>query len=90
MSRVLGDLGLGVVIACVLAVVVGPLVSGTHPFNGGVELTFQQFFYFVAVSAGGSLIGVLAVMVVGNDYKSQSWKRYAERIQAKPHKVVRR
>jgi phosphatidylserine synthase len=90
MSRVLGDLGLGVVVACVLAVVVGPLVSGTHPFSGGAELTFQQFFYFVAVSAGGSLIGVLAVMVVGKDYKSQSWKRYAERIQAKPHKVVRR
>jgi membrane protease YdiL (CAAX protease family) len=32
--RVVGDMGLAVVFSCVLAVVVGPLVSGTHPFNG--------------------------------------------------------
>jgi peptidoglycan/LPS O-acetylase OafA/YrhL len=90
MPRAIGDISLAVAVACVLAVVVGPLVSGTHPFNGGAALTFQQFFYFVAVSAGGTLLGVLAVMVAGQDYKSQSWKRYAERIQAKPRRVVRR
>src|SRR5688572_10469846 len=32
MIRVIGDLGLAVVVACVLAVLVGPFVSGVQPF----------------------------------------------------------
>ncbi len=88
--RVIGDIAVAVVAACVLAVLIGPFVSGTTPFGGGIGLAFRQFFYFVAVSAGGTLFGLLAVMTVGQDYKSQAWKRYAERAQAKPRKVVRR
>ncbi len=34
--------------------------------------------------------GLLAVMTVGKDYKSQAWKRYAEQAQAKPRRVVER
>jgi len=90
LPRVVADLLVAIVAACVLAVVVGPLVSGVRPFTGGAGLVFKQFLYFVAVSAGGVLFGLLAVMTVGQDYKSQAWKRYAERVQAKPRKVVRR
>jgi hypothetical protein len=90
LPRVLGDIALAVLAACLLAVLIGPFVSGTTPFSGGVGVMFRQFFYYAAVSAGGTLFGVLAAMTVGQDYKSQAWKRYAERVQAKPHKVVRR
>ena len=83
-------IAVAVLVACVLAVLVGPFVSGTTPFSDGVGLVFRQFFYYVAVSAGGTLIGILAVMTVGQDYKSQALKRYAERVNAKPRKVVRR
>ena len=90
LPRVIGDIAVAVLVACLLAVLVGPFVSGTTPFGDGVGLAFRQFFYYAAVSAGGTLIGVLAVMTVGQDYKSQAWKRYAERVNAKPRKVVRR
>jgi hypothetical protein len=90
LPRVLGDIALAVLAACLLAVLIGPFVSGTTPFSGGVGVMFRQFFYYAAVSAGGTLFGVLAVMTAGQDYKSQAWKRYAERVQAKPRKVVRR
>jgi hypothetical protein len=90
LPRVVGDILVAVVVACVLAVLIGPFVSGVAPFSQGVGLVFRQFFYFVAMSAGGVLLGLLAVMTVGQDYKSQAWKRYAERVQAKPRKVVKR
>jgi len=88
--RVVGDILLAVLAACLLSVLIGPFVSGTTPFGGGVGLVFRQFFYFVAVSGGGMVFGLLAVMTVGKDYKSQAWKRYAEQAQAKPRRVVKR
>jgi len=36
------------------------------------------------------VFGLLLVMALGLDHKSQSWKRYAEQMQAKPRRVVRR
>src|SRR4051812_1418628 len=50
MIRVVGELGLAVVIACVLAVLLGPFVSGVGPFSNGGGLVFRQFFYFVGLS----------------------------------------
>jgi hypothetical protein len=90
LPRVVADILIGVLVACLLAVLIGPFVSGTKPFADGFGLVFRQFVYFVGVSAGGTLIGLLAVMTIGKDYKSQAWKRYADRVQAKPRKVVRR
>ena len=83
MIRVVGDLGLAVVIACLLAVLVGP-------FGNGVGLVFRQFFYFVGLSAIGAVLGLLALMTTGLDYRSQSLKRYIERAETKPRKIVRR
>jgi hypothetical protein len=90
MLRVIGDLGIAVVIACVLAVLIGPFVSGVGPFSNGVGLVFRQFFYFLGLSAIGAMIGLLVLMTTGLDYRSQSWKRYIERTSTKPRKVVRR
>jgi hypothetical protein len=90
MIRVVGDLGLAVVIACLLAVLIGPFVSGVAPFSNGVGLVFRQFFYFVGLSAIGAVLGLLILMTTGLDYRSQSWKRYIERTSTKPRKVVRR
>jgi hypothetical protein len=90
LPRVIGDILVGVLVACLLAVLIGPFVSGSRPFAEGFGLVLRQFVYFVGVSAAGTLIGLLAVMTIGKDYKSQAWKRYADRVQAKPRKVVRR
>ncbi|WP_432835172.1 hypothetical protein [Dactylosporangium sp. CA-092794] len=88
--RVVGELGVAVVAACVLSVLVGPFVSGAQPFGDGVGLVFRQFFYFVGLSAIGTVIGLLVLMTTGLDYRSQSWKRYIERAGTKPRKIVRR
>jgi hypothetical protein len=90
MLRVVADLGIAVVTACVLAVVIGPFVSGATPFGDGVGLVFRQFFYFVGLSAIGAFLGVLTLMTLGPDYRSQSWKRYIDRAGTKPRRVVRR
>ncbi|WP_433056542.1 hypothetical protein [Dactylosporangium sp. CS-033363] len=90
MIRVVGELGLAVVIACLLAVLIGPFVSGVGPFENGVGLVFRQFFYFLGLSAIGAVIGLGILMTTGLDYKSQSWKRYIERNDTKPRKAVRR
>jgi hypothetical protein len=90
MARVLGDLAVAVVAACLLAVIVGPFVSGTRPFRAGVGTFLLQVLYFVGVSAGGVLFGLLAVMTAGQDYKSRSWKRYTDSVRAKPPKPIRR
>ncbi|MEV4136871.1 hypothetical protein AB0J72_32440 [Dactylosporangium sp. NPDC049742] len=90
MLRLVADLGIAVVAACVLAVLVGPFVSGATPFGDGVGLVFRQFFYFVGLSAIGAVLGVLALMTLGWDYRSQSWKRYIDRAGTKPRRIVRR
>ncbi|MFD0582469.1 hypothetical protein [Dactylosporangium darangshiense] len=76
--------------ACLLAVLIGPFVSGVGPFSNGVGLVFRQFFYFVGLSAIGAVVGLLLLMTTGLDYRSQSWKRYIERSGTKPRKIVRR
>ncbi|MER7005180.1 hypothetical protein ABT297_19320 [Dactylosporangium sp. NPDC000555] len=90
MVRVIGELGLAVVVACLLAVLIGPFVSGVGPFSNGAGLVFRQFFYFVGLSAIGAVIGLLLLMTTGLDHRSQSWKRYIERSGTKPRKAVRR
>ncbi|GAA0718666.1 hypothetical protein Drose_04980 [Dactylosporangium roseum] len=90
MLRVIGDLGLAVVVACLLAVLIGPFVSGVAPFSNGVGLVFRQFFYFVGLSAIGAVFGLLALMTMGLDHRSQSWKRYIQRVGTNPRKGVRR
>ncbi|MEV6926010.1 hypothetical protein AB0M46_16155 [Dactylosporangium sp. NPDC051485] len=90
MLHVVGELGAAVVAACVLAVLIGPFVSGVGPFSNGVGLVFRQFFYFVGLSAIGAVVGLLLLMTLGLDYRSQSWKRYVDRVGTKPRKVIRR
>jgi MFS family permease len=90
MPRAAGDLGLGAVVGCLLSVLLSPLLVGTTPFRDGVDFFINQIVFFLALAAGGSVFGLLVVMALGQDYKSQSWKRYAEQLRAKPRRVVRR
>jgi hypothetical protein len=90
MGRVFGDLAVAVVAACLLAVIIGPFVSGTRPFHNGFGTFLLQLLYFVGVCAAGAMFGLLAVMTLGQDYKSRSWKRYADSVRAKPPKPIRR
>jgi hypothetical protein len=88
--RVIGDLALGALVGCLLSVLISPLLVGTTPIKDGVDFFINQILYFLALAAGGTVFGLLVVMALGQDYKSQSWKRYAEQFRSKPRRVVRR
>jgi hypothetical protein len=90
MPRVWADLGFAAGAACLLSVLLGPLLVGDQPFAEGAGLFFRQIWWYAGISVVGALFGALAVMTVGKDWKSQAWKRYAEQVNSRPRKVVRR
>jgi hypothetical protein len=87
---VVADLAGGAVAGLALNLFVGPFVSGTTPAEVGAGDTFEAAWQFAGFAGGGALIGLLLLIMVGKDYKSQSLKRYAEAKLTKPHRPVRR
>jgi hypothetical protein len=90
MSRVAPDLATIILLSCLLAVVIGPLAGGSPPFTEGARLFFGEIWRYVIYATGGAVLGLLVLTMLGQDYKSQALKRYAEMKQAKPRRVVRR
>lgn len=87
---VVADLAGGAVAAVLLILLVGPFVSGTSPAAVGAGDSFEAAWQFVGFAAGGTLVGMLLVIMLGKDYKSQSLKRFAEAKLTKPKRPVRR
>ncbi|MPZ28888.1 MAG: hypothetical protein GEV12_21435 [Micromonosporaceae bacterium] len=87
---VVADLAGAAVAAGVLILLVGPFVSGTSPAAVGVGDSFNVAWQFAGFVAGGSLLGMLLLIMVGRDYKSRSLKQFAESKLTKPHRPVRR
>jgi hypothetical protein len=90
MSRALGDLGLIWVLACLSTVLIAPLAGGSSPFADGAGDFFNGIWLYAAVGGGGAVLGIIAAMAVGKDYRSQALKRYAQAAAARPHRSVKR
>src|SRR6185312_15811312 len=90
MPRVWSDLLWAAGIACAASVLLGPLLVGEQPFAEGAGLFFRQIWWYAGITLAAGFLGGLIVMTMGQDWKSQAWKRYADRVGAKPRKVVRR
>lgn len=90
MPRVWADLLFAAGAACLLSVLVGPLLVGEQPFAEGAGLFFRQIWFYAGMTIAAGFLGALIVMTMGKDWKSQAWKRYADRVGQKPRKVVRR
>jgi MFS family permease len=90
MARVVADLAVAAIAGCLLSVLLGPLLAGTAPLRDGFDFFVGQVWHYLLLAVGGTVFGLLVVMALGLDYKSQSWKRYAEQMKAKPKRVVRR
>lgn len=90
MGVVVADLAGGAVAGLALNLFAGPFVSGTTPGEVGAGDTFEAAWQFAGFAGGGVLIGLLLLIMVGKDYKSQSLKRFAEAKLTKPHRPVRR
>ncbi len=90
MPRVWGDFAVAIAAGCLLSVLVGPLLVGDRPFAEGAGLFFRQIWWYVGVTLAGAAFGTLVVMTLGQDWKSQAWRRYAEQARSRPRRVVRR
>jgi hypothetical protein len=90
MLRVTFDLGGAVLIACLLSVLVGPLITGGGPFKNGAGFFFAQIWLYLGVAFGGGLLGLLIVTALGQDYRSQALKRFTQTQLAKPRRPVKR
>jgi hypothetical protein len=88
--RVWGDFAFAVGAACLLSVLVGPLLVGEDPFASGWGLFFRQIWWYLGVVLAGGLFGSLIVMTLGQDWKSQAWKRYADQTRSRPRRAARR
>ena len=85
-----GDVAVAVLVAMALTILVGPFVSGSHPFADGAAEFFAQVGFYAVTATVGALLGHLVLTALGRDHRSQALKRYAERRQARPRRVVRR
>jgi hypothetical protein len=89
-NRAWGDLLTATAVGGALCVLGGPLVMGHSPWASGAGTFFQQVWLFLGMALGGAGFGTLIVMTLGQDWKSQAWKRYTQQASAKPRRVVRR
>lgn len=89
-GRWLADLSAAALVGLLLAIFVGPFISGTTPFADGAGEFFKQVWQWGGFVGGGAALGFMIVTALGLDYRSQSLKRFAEAKLAKPRRVVRR
>lgn len=90
MSRVSGDIAVASLLGAVVSLSVGPFISEGEVFGGGFGFYFAELFYYLLTCGIGAFFAALVVIILGKDYKSQGWKRYAEYVEAKPRKVIRK
>jgi hypothetical protein len=88
-SQVILDLGGAILIACLLSVLIGPFISGDKPFASGAGSFFAQIWAYCGVGFGGGLLGLLGLIALGLDHRSQALKRYAQVRGARANKLSR-
>ena len=87
MWKVCTELGFAGAIACVLSVVVGPLLLGDSPFEGGAGDFFAQIWWWIGVAIGAVFLGYVVLISFTADYKSRQLKAYVDRSKAQPRRV---
>jgi hypothetical protein len=88
-SRLFGDIGAAVLAGGLLSVTVGPFLGGSKPFVEGLGFFVGQLLMFVGLAAVGVVLGFLAMVAVGKDWKSRGLRRYEQNYTRKPHRTVR-
>jgi hypothetical protein len=88
-SRMVFDLGAAVIGGALLALLVAPFVGGSKPFDEGLGTFVGELLQFIGLGALGVLLGFLAMIVFGKDWKSRGLRRYEENYKKKTHKIAR-
>lgn len=86
-SRVAADLGFAAIAGCLLSILIGPLVAGEGPFAHGAGEFFKQVWFYGAIFAVGTGLGMAALMAFAADYRARQLKAFAERAKAHPRRV---
>jgi hypothetical protein len=89
-SRMVFDLGAAVIGGALLSLLVAPFVGGSKPFDEGLGTFVGELLQFIGLGALGVLLGFLAMIVFGKDWKSRGLRRYEENYKRKTHKIVKR
>jgi hypothetical protein len=72
-----------VAIGCVASAVISPFAGGSYPFKGGAGDFFLKVWIFLGASLAGMLLGYIAVVAVGKDYRTGALRRLeAQRLKA--------
>jgi hypothetical protein len=87
--RLFGDMCVAVVTGTLLSVIVGPFAGGQTPFAEGAEFFVYEMLLFIGIGALSALIGFVIVTALGKDWKSRGLKRFEQRYNRRPHRVVR-
>ena len=88
--RVVGEVGGAIVLGCLLAVLVAPLIVGLNPTSGGLGIVLRQLGLCFAICVLGAFVGLLIVLAMGQDRKSRAWKYQEQRFTARPHRATKR
>jgi hypothetical protein len=86
-GRVGLDLGVAAFAACVLSVLVGPLIVGESPFANGAGAFFAQVWTWGGIALGGAALGYIVLVSFTADYRSRQLKAFAERKKVVPKRV---
>lgn len=89
-SQWLPDLAAAAAGGMLLTVLIGPFVSGDHPFSGGAGNFFSQIWLYAGFAIVGTLIGYWIATMLGRDYRSRTLRALATSRLTKPRRVVRR
>jgi hypothetical protein len=101
LARVVPDVLVAVTIACVLGVLLVPIISEitakghwrwapTNPAYGGAGVFFAKIWFFYGVGLVGALIGWMIAVALGQDHRAKALKQFTKTVAAKPHRPVRR
>lgn len=64
-----------IAIGCVASVLLAPFAGGSYPFKGGAGDFFLKIWIFLGVSIVGVLLGYIAVVALGKDYRTGALRR---------------
>ncbi|MDI1459872.1 hypothetical protein QEZ54_02725 [Catellatospora sp. KI3] len=82
-ARVVADLAAAGGVACLLSILVGPLLAGEGPFAHGAGAFFNQIWLYAGVFIIGTGLGLVGLMAFNADHRARQLKAFAQQQHSK-------
>ncbi|MBV1849052.1 hypothetical protein [Catellatospora tritici] len=86
-ARVVADLAAAGGVACLLSILVGPLLAGENPFAQGAGAFFNQIWLYAGVFVVGTGLGLVGLIAFASDYRARQLRAFAQQSKARPRRV---